>query len=278
MKSELIVIMDGDNIPTPIFFSYAKPFNAKQELFISNLNKHLITNDFTPRTLGVTDYSITAPLVKIKNMMSECYGLLSIAFRRVYVENGTGKPGCKLANQEEYPISKKWITSPYCQIEPSMAFQIDMPILIFRETGVIADGILENGVVGAYMPEFDLDSIDKYFSSLQWKQIFDEWKKLVLDYKTRKQFVADDRIKQIISYSICEGKRISPTDLYSMFKSTINSTKKNRSGQSINDLRYFLKQLGSYLRVDEEDLEIKYRTKGHSLSSDYITICFDFFY
>lgn len=273
------VILDGDNIPIPIFLSYAKPFNTEQELFIDNLTEHLTINNFTPRTLGVTDYSMSAPLVKIKTMMSECYGLLSIAFRRVYVENGTGKPGCKLAKQNEYRISKKWITSPYCQIEPSMAFQIDMPILIFRETGVIADGILENGVVGTYMPEFDLDSsIDKYFRSSEWKQIFGEWKQSVLVYQTKKRFSADDIIKHIISCSICEGKQISSDELYQMFNSTIDQDKKSWSGQRVNNYNLFLNQFRSYLRVGEDDLETRYKIKGHSLCSDYITICSDFFY
>ena len=38
-----------------------------------------------------------------------------------------------------------------------MAYQLGLPILIFRQKGVIDDGILERGVVGLYMPEFDLE-------------------------------------------------------------------------------------------------------------------------
>lgn len=273
------VIIGDDNIQTPIFLSYAKPFNTEQELFIDYLKKYLTRNGFTPRTLGVTDYSMSAPLVKIKTMMSECFGLLSIAFRRVYIENGTEKPGCKLVKQKEQPISNKWITSPYCHIEPSMAFQLDIPILILRETEVIADGILQIGVVGSYMPEFDLDSpIDEYFRSLEWEQIFTEWKQLVMRHKTKKQFAADDAIKNIISYCICEGKNISSDYLYNMFNSTIDPHKKNGSGQRIHYSKDFVKQLGSYLRVDENDIEVRYKKTGRNLVPDYIDICRDFFY
>ncbi|URZ14081.1 hypothetical protein [Clostridium felsineum] len=61
-----------------------------------------------------------------------------------------------------------------------MAFQIGLPILIFLEKGVIADGILEKGVVGTYMPEFHLDRlIDNYFKSDEWKKLIGKWEGLV---------------------------------------------------------------------------------------------------
>ena len=57
-----------------------------------------------------------------------------------------------------------------------MAFQIGLPVLILRETGVIADGILERGVFGVYMPEFDLNrNVDDYFASAEWVQIIQKW-------------------------------------------------------------------------------------------------------
>lgn len=49
----------------------------------------------------------------------------------------------------QYDISNKWLTSPYCHIEAAMVFQIELPVLVFREKGVIDDGILEKGVLGS---------------------------------------------------------------------------------------------------------------------------------
>ena len=78
--------------------------------------------------------------------------------------------------EEEYDLSNKWLTSPYCQIEPAMAFQLGLPVLILREKGVIAEGILEKGVLGVYMPEFDLNcNLDDYFKSKEWIQIIQKW-------------------------------------------------------------------------------------------------------
>lgn len=250
----------------PVFLSYPKPFNKKQVKFVKKVEKHLKENGFAPRTLGVTDYSMDAPLVKIRRIMGECYGLLSIAFRRAYIEKGTGKHEANLANQEPYDISNSWITSPYCQIEPSMAFQIDMPILIFREKGVINDGILEKGVVGSYMPEFDLSfSIDGYFKSSEWNQLIHDWKKVVLEYKKYKQFETDEIIKHIISCSICEEKEISSKELYNAFAKSINSEGKNNYSR-----------FASIIGIDEK-FEDRYLIKYHSALSDYITICKSFF-
>lgn len=245
-----------------VFLSYAKPFNRKQTKFISKVERHLVENGFKPRTLGITDNSTSAPLIKIREIMNECHGLLSVAFRRSFIEKGVGKPGTNLAGHLQYDISQKWITSPYCHIEPSMAFQIDMPILIFREKGVIDDGILENGVIGSYIPEFDLDSsIDQYFKSSEWNQLLTEWKKSVLEYKRWKQFKSDVFVHHIISCCICEKKGISFDHLYNAFKMSIDR-------EGYNHYEIFAAIIGA-----DGNFESRYRIPNHSLQSDYILIC-----
>lgn len=158
-----------------IFLSYPKPYLQKQADFIEMISQYLKGRGFNPRTLGVTDYDMDAPLVAIRRLMLESDGLITIAFRRSYITSGTGKPNGDLG-EKEYDISNQWLTSSYCQIEPAMAFQIGLPVLILREAGVIADGILEQGVFGIYMPEFDLnENIDDYFTSAEWMQIIQKW-------------------------------------------------------------------------------------------------------
>ena len=137
-----------------IFLSYPKPHLQKQEEFINRMTCYFQDRDLQPRTLGVTDYDMDAPLTAIRRLMLESNGLVTIAFRRSIIKQGTGKPNSD-NGAKEYDLSNKWLTSPYCQIEPAMAFQLGLPVLIFREKGVIEEGILEKGVLGIYMPEFD---------------------------------------------------------------------------------------------------------------------------
>ncbi|MNW36528.1 hypothetical protein D3C74_135410 [compost metagenome] len=158
-----------------VFLSYPRPYLKRQEEFINQVIKYLEDRSFTPRTLGITDYDMNAPLTAIRRLMLESNGLITIAFRRAFVEKGTGKPSSDIG-QSKYDLSNKWTTSPYCHIEPAMAFQIGLPILVLRESGVIDDGVLERGVTGLYLPEFDLDKTPNiYLESSEWRQIMGQW-------------------------------------------------------------------------------------------------------
>lgn len=161
----------------PVFLSYPRPHLIKQEEFINRIKKYLDSRELEPRTLGVTDYNMTAPLTSIRRIMLECNGLLTIAFKRIKIVKGVEKDGYNLSGpSEQKNINNIWLTSPYCQIEPAMAFQIGLPVLVLREKGVKEDGILEKGTLGMYMPEFDIDGdLDDYFSSMEWKQLIKDW-------------------------------------------------------------------------------------------------------
>lgn len=161
-----------------MFLSYSQPYSEEQERFINEIKKQLKDKGLTPRTMGVTDYDMEEPLAGIRRVMMESNGLLTIAFRRVRIDKGVSNPQSSIPERKEEGISNKWLTSPYCHIEPAMAFQLGLPILVFREKGVIADGILQKGTIGNYMPEFDLYnnfSIEKYFKSDQWIQLIGIW-------------------------------------------------------------------------------------------------------
>lgn len=161
---------------TPVFLSYPKPFDNRQRTFIQTLSKHLSERDFAPRTLGVTDYNNQAPLRAIRKIMLESYGLITVAFRRTYLKKATGNYRTDIDSLDPYDLSDTWITSPWSHIEPAMAYQIGLPIMILRESGVVADGVLEKGVVGLYMPEFDLeDDTSDYLQSREWRHLIRNW-------------------------------------------------------------------------------------------------------
>lgn len=167
---------------TPVFLSYPKPCNLHQQSFVDQLCFYLDDRNFTGRTLGVTDYSLKSPLHAIRKLMLESYGLITIAFRRTYLEQATGNYRTDVDSLSSYDLSGTWMTSPWAQIEPAMAYQIGLPIMILRESGVVADGLLQQGVVGLYMPEFNLDDTDDYLMTDEWKQIMVNWE---TDVRTR---------------------------------------------------------------------------------------------
>jgi hypothetical protein len=154
-----------------VFLSYPKPFRRSQHEFVDRVRSHLRARGLAPRTLGVTDYDMDAPLKAIRRLMLESNGLITIAFRRSHVERGAGNFRTDLGLAER-PLDGAWLTTPWAHIEPAMAYQIGLPVLIFREAGVLDDGILEKGVLGTYMPEVDVDgNLDAYFSSDAWAHV-----------------------------------------------------------------------------------------------------------
>lgn len=158
-----------------VFLSYPKPCQQKQQAFVDRVRAHLIERGFAPRTLGVTDYDMDAPLKAIRRLMLESNGLITIAFGRTHIGEGSGNFRSDLGI-EERPLRDVWLTSPWAHIEPAMAYQIGLPVLIFREAGVVADGILESGVLGTYMPEVDLSSdLEPYFSGPAWAHVIAKW-------------------------------------------------------------------------------------------------------
>ena len=171
----------------PVFLSYPKPCLTKQQQFVERLTAYLDSRGILPRTLGVTDYDMDAPLKAIRRLMLDSNGLITIAFRRAFVEKGASKFSTDIPGLSPQPLDGKWLTSPWAQIEPAMAYQIGLPILILREKAVLEEGILEKGIVGLYMPEFDLDKpLDDYFASVEWSSIIGKWEgyvRAVLDRK-----------------------------------------------------------------------------------------------
>lgn len=101
--------------------------------------------------------------------MLESNGLISVAFRRSFIEMGQSKPGTEGVED----LGGRWQTSPWPHIEVAMAFQIGLPILILREAGVMDDGILERGVTGMY--DLDDGQIGDYFERPELRQLVARW-------------------------------------------------------------------------------------------------------
>lgn len=164
----------------PVFVSFPNPHTKEQLLFIQQLKNMLIEKDLEPRTLGISDYDLDAPLRAIRRLMMESYGIIGIAFKRTLIKEGVFKAYANIEGITPQPITEKWITSPFCQIEPAMAFQMGLPIMLLREKDVIEDGIFEKGVLGAYLPQFDItDPKNNYLNSEEWKQMFGKWERQV---------------------------------------------------------------------------------------------------
>jgi hypothetical protein len=160
---------------------------AQQAQFIDRICSYLDGRGLAPRTLGVTDYDMDAPLKAIRRLMLESNGLITVAFRRIFVEVGTANYRTDIDRLRDFSINERWLTSPWSQIEPAMAYQLGLPILILREAEVLEEGVLQKGVVGTYMPEFDLSQpLEEYFESAEWSDLIWKWEAQVRSVVDRK--------------------------------------------------------------------------------------------
>ena len=105
-------------MPIPVFLSYPKPHMKCQQSFIDTLSEYLSERGFDPKTLGVTEYDMDAPLKAIRRLMLESNGFITIAFKRTLFEKGVVKYQADIEGETQTSIYNHWITSPYCQIEP----------------------------------------------------------------------------------------------------------------------------------------------------------------
>lgn len=154
---------------------------------MDKLKNYLIQRGLEPRTLGVSDYDMDAPLKAIRRLMLESNGLITVALRRTIVSTGKSRPDPDVPEAEESDINDQWLTSPYCQVEPAMAYQLGLPVLILRERGVLAEGLLEKGVIGTYMPEFRADGdADDFLDSAEWNALVGKWEGFVRAVVERK--------------------------------------------------------------------------------------------
>ena len=142
-----------------------------------NLEQELRSHDLRPSTLGRSDYDMTAPLDAIRRLMNGSCGLMCLAFRRTFISEGIDRPSSDIGERESSRNSI-WLTSAYSHIEPAMAYQIGLPILLWKEDGVLADGVFDRGALGLSMPEFDLDSPPN-LAEQKWRQPLREWVDLV---------------------------------------------------------------------------------------------------
>lgn len=157
----------------PVFVSCPKAYLKRQEAFLVKVEKALTEACLRPMTLGRSEYSIDAPLEAIRRLMTGSYGLIALAFRRSLVDKRVDRPQSDLG-EAEVTQSETWLSSPYCQIEPAMAYQLGIPILVWREDGVVPEGLLDRGAVGLSMPAFNLDNPPS-LADQRWKQPFQEW-------------------------------------------------------------------------------------------------------
>lgn len=138
-------------------------------------------------TLGVTEHSVHSPLKAIRRLMLESNGVLTVGLRRMRIDQATVRPDADLPGAQPTSLNGRFATSPWCHIEPAMAYQVGLPILVLREQGVLEDGLMEPSSLGQYLPGIDLNGdIEGYLRSAEWRAVAGQWEGYVRAVADRK--------------------------------------------------------------------------------------------
>jgi len=151
-----------------VFLSRPNPFLPNQQEFIDRFREELLKHDIETITLVADDYDLTDSMNYLKGMIKQCYGMVIIGFKQIFIEKGYkkkgGTPNPSFFFPNEIDLSGQALTSPFCHIEGTMGLLNDLPLLIINEEGVREEGIIAGGKFCYKTDRFSLDNIDCFFN------------------------------------------------------------------------------------------------------------------
>ena len=169
-----------------VFLSRPNPFLDVHQYFISKLQEQFDKYNIQTVTLQADNYDLTDSLNYLKGIMRQCYGIIIIGFKQIFIDKGCkkrgGKPKPLFYYPEELDISGQALTSPFCHIEGTIGLMYDLPLLIVNEEGVREEGIITGGKFCTKTKKFNLELMDEYFNDKTVEHQIAVWVGKVLDY------------------------------------------------------------------------------------------------
>lgn len=156
----------------PVFVSMPNTLSKKQsmaqQLVLGELGHHGIE----ARTLGRTDYPTNFPLREVLTLAKHCSGGVILGFSQFEATVGTWKKGTpfKFSIGKNKPVL---FPTPWNQLEAGILFALNVPLLVFRETGIFG-GVFDNGVTDLFihpMPKPDAE----YNEKKALRAVFQKW-------------------------------------------------------------------------------------------------------
>ncbi|WP_425517541.1 hypothetical protein [Paenibacillus agaridevorans] len=161
----------------PVFLSTTTHLNDKQQQFLNRLILEIENALLFPRTLPLSESYPESILTDIRRLVSSSYGMLAVNLRRFKIQ--TVELNEQTTPPTPLPSPAFWEGSVYSQVEPSMAFQFGLPLLLVREE----DTDLNNGIwAGGIAPlnlfivwHSDTQTVDQFFNTPEWRSAFANW-------------------------------------------------------------------------------------------------------
>lgn len=158
-----------------IFISKGGDESTLQRAFVDAVIDALKTAGIKSRIMFENEWSHEQPLKVIKKTISECDGLLVIAYTRSEFEKGK-----ELRCNIEKELGNIKLPTTWTHIEGAIAYAYELPMWIIAEDGLKSEGLIEKGYDwNVYWSNLDIDEVksDKFRGYLQsWKLAIEEKK------------------------------------------------------------------------------------------------------
>ena len=151
-----------------IFLSRPTYIPPEQEGGISGFYALLKAMDLNPRTLGTTDYPVSAPLNEVLRMLDECSAMIVLGVSQISAKTGTLK-GEKI--KKPLKLATEWN-----HIEAALAYSQKKPLLIIHDKG-ISRGIFDRGALTGFIHESDFND-EQWYTKKEIMGALQSWKKL----------------------------------------------------------------------------------------------------
>jgi hypothetical protein len=146
---------------TNVFLSVAAPHTDVQLRYIQQLKELFKSHKINLLTLNNNDWNDNDPIKPIYSLMQQCKGCVVLLIERYYIENGKVKRGA----HNESVIVDKALTTPWCQIETTLAYTLRLPQLIIKDKNVMNDGVFMDHIKKFKQVNIDIDNFDEWKSS-----------------------------------------------------------------------------------------------------------------
>jgi len=157
-----------------VFISTPSKGNALRERAKERIFNELRKAGLDPRQMEKNEWSSEQPLKAIRKVIAECHGIVVLAF----VQHVIPRTDAKVARQVvgDHPPGKEIkLPTVWNQIEATMAYTSDLPLLIIGEEGMEQEGLLEEYDWKVFPTTLN----SKDFESEKFAGYLGSWKKLV---------------------------------------------------------------------------------------------------
>lgn len=154
----------------PVFVSSPTLLSDSQRSVRQSIFSVLGNLNLEPRALGQSDYPTDLPLREVYVIAKHCAGGVILGFSQFFTSEGVSKPG----TAKEKKIANVSYPSPWNHLEAGVLFSLGLPLLVFREEGIVG-GVFDDGVTDVFVHPMPRDAE----SDVGVKEVFLKWRSKV---------------------------------------------------------------------------------------------------